>query len=65
MEEFGGLGDRSNALLTRYFVSALRCIALGYTVSSVPFREIVRHFGPFRSVPFREIVRPVTENKIV
>ena len=58
MEEFGGLGDRSNALLTWYFVSALRCIALRYTVSSVPFREIVRRFGPFRSVPFREIVRP-------
>ena len=55
MEEFGGLGDRSNALLTRYFVSALRCIALGYTVSSVPFREIVRHFGPFRSVPVRSV----------
>ena len=53
MEEFGGLGDRSNALLTWYFVSALRCIALRYTVSSVPFREIVRRFGPFR-----EIVRP-------
>ena len=51
MEEFGGLGDRSNALLTWYFVSALRCIALRYTVSSVPFREIVRRFGPFRSVP--------------
>ena len=50
MEEFDGLGDRSNALLTWY---SLRC-----TVSSVPFREIVRRFGPFRSVPFREIVRP-------
>ena len=58
MEEFDGLGDRSNALLTWYFVSALCCIALQYTVSSVPFREIVRRFGPFRSVPFREIVRP-------
>ena len=53
MEEFDGLGDRSNALLTWYFVSALRCIALRYTVtvSSVPFPEIVRRFGPFRSVP--------------
>ena len=42
VEEFDGLGDRSNALLTWYFVSALRCIALRYTVSSVPFSEIVR-----------------------
>jgi len=42
VEEFDGLGDRSNALLTWYFVSALRCIALRYTVS-------VRS-GPFRSV---------------
>ena len=50
MEEFDGLGDRSNALLAWYFVSALRCIALRCTVSSVPFREIVRRFGPFRSV---------------
>ena len=49
-EEFDGLGDCSNALLTWYFVSALRCIALQYTVSSVPFREIVGRFGPFRSV---------------
>ena len=55
MEEFDGLGDRSNALLTCYFVSALRCIALRCTVSSVPFREIVRRFGPFRSVPFRDV----------
>ena len=64
MEEFDGLGDRSNALLTRYFVSALRCIALRCTVSSVPFREIVRRFGPFRSVPFREIVRAQTAVQI-
>ena len=42
MEELDGLGYRSNALLAWYFVSALRCIALRYTVSSVPFREIVR-----------------------
>ena len=53
VEEFDGLGDRSNALPTWLFVSALRCIALRYTVSSVPFREIVRRFGPFRSVPVR------------
>ena len=58
MEEFDGLGDRPNALLTWYFVSALSCIARRYTVPSVPFREIVRCSGPFRSVPFREIVRP-------
>ena len=52
MEEFDGLGDRPNTLLTWYFVSALRCIALHtlYTVPSVPFHEIVRRFGPFRSV---------------
>ena len=60
MEESDGLGDHPNALLTWYFVSALRCIALRYTVPSVPFREIVRRFGPFRSVPFREIVRPLS-----
>ena len=58
MEEFDGLGDRPNALLTWYFVSALSCIARRYTVPSVPFREIVRCSGPFRSIPFREIVRP-------
>jgi len=58
VEEFDGLGDRPDALLTWYFVSALSCIALRYTVPSVPFREIVRCSGPFRSVPFREIVSP-------
>ena len=46
MEEFDGLGDRSNALLTWYFVSVLLCIAWRYTVLSVLFREIVRCFGP-------------------
>ena len=51
MEESDGLGDRSNAILTWYFVSVLRSIARRYTVSSVPFHEIVRHFGPFQSVP--------------
>jgi len=35
-----------------YCVSALRCIALRYTVLSVPFCEIVRRFGPFWSVPW-------------
>jgi len=58
VEEFDGLGECPNAFLTWYFVSTLRCIALRYTVPSVPFREIVRRFGPFQFVPFREIVRP-------
>ena len=52
-----GLGDCPNALLTWYFVSALHCIALRYIVLSVPFREIVRRFGPFWSIPFCEIAR--------
>jgi len=39
VEEFDGLGDRPNALLTLYFVSALRCIALRYTVYR-PFRSV-------------------------
>ena len=51
VEEFDGLGDRLNTLLAWYFVSALRFIALQCTVLSVPFREIVRRFGPVRSVP--------------
>ena len=58
MEKFDSLGECPNALLTSYFVSTLRCIALRYTVPCVPFREIVRCSGPFRSVPFREIVGP-------
>jgi len=41
VEEFDGLRVRPNALLTWYFVSSLCCIALQYTVQSVPFREIV------------------------
>ena len=41
MEEFDGLGECPTVLMTWYSVNTLR-----YTVPSVPFREIVRRFGP-------------------
>ena len=37
MEEFDGLGECPNALLTSYFVSALRCIAPRYNSEARAF----------------------------